>query len=170
MPYPEALVQPMRQELVDLGVDELRDADAVDTAVRESEEGTMLVVINSVCGCAAANARPAVALARRHDKQPNRYVTVFAGQDLDATSRMRKHLAGIPPSSPFIALLKHGDPVFVVERRHIEGRSASAIAADLVKAFDKYCGDGAAGNGQTERPDVAEAQHDSLPSTFRSIK
>jgi putative YphP/YqiW family bacilliredoxin len=169
MPYPEALVQPMRRELTQLGVEELRNAESVDEAVQTSEDGTMLVVINSVCGCAAANARPAVALARRHSTQPDRYVTVFAGQDLDATSRIREHLAGIPPSSPFMALFKNGDPIFVIERRHIEGRSANAIASDLVQAFDKYCGEGSDDADVPERPDVARAADESLPGTFRSI-
>ncbi len=169
MPYPEALVQPMRLELSQLDVAELRDAESVDEAIQESENGTMLVVINSVCGCAAANARPAVAMARRHTTQPDRYVTVFAGQDLDATARMREHLAGIPPSSPFMALLKDGDPVYVIERRHIEGRSANAIASDLVQAFDKFCGEGGANGDQPERPEAAKTQDESLPNTFRSI-
>jgi putative YphP/YqiW family bacilliredoxin len=171
MPYPEALVAPMRQELTRLGVEELRDAAAVDFAMDDAQEGTMLVVVNSVCGCAAANARPAVALARNAPNQPDRAVTVFAGQDLEATARMREYLQGIPPSSPFMALFKNGDPVFVVERRHIEGRSASAIAADLVQAFEKYCGTDEAGDGQPERPAVAEAPQagNGLPGTFRSI-
>lgn len=172
MPYPEPLVQPMRAELTRLGVEELPDADAVDQALEETEGQTVLVVINSVCGCAAANARPAVAMAKQADvPQPDRYVTVFAGQDLEATARMREHLAGIPPSSPFMTLLKDGDPVFVLERRHIEGRSASAIATDLVNAFDKYCGTDATAAGDAERPDLAE-QPDArgeLPNTFRSI-
>ncbi|MDX1531784.1 MAG: BrxA/BrxB family bacilliredoxin [Rhodothermales bacterium] len=172
MPYPEPLVQPMRQELTRLGVEELKDADAVDRAMAEAEEGTALVVINSVCGCAAANARPAVALAKQAPAQPDRAFTVFAGQDLEATARMREYLAGIPPSSPFMALLKDGDPVFVLERRHIEGRSASAIAADLTGAYEKFCGaDGAPADGGPERPGV-EAQPDArgdLPPTFRSI-
>jgi putative YphP/YqiW family bacilliredoxin len=159
----------MRQELTRMGVEELRDATAVDDAIRDAESGTMAVIVNSVCGCAAANARPAVALARQHPSQPDKYVTVFAGQDLEATARMREHLAGIPPSSPFIALFKDGDPVYVIERRHIEGRSAHAIATDLVRAFDKYCGT----NGETadspERPDVAEQGDSRLPPTFRSI-
>jgi len=169
MPYPEALVTPMRHELTALGVSELREAADVDRFIEE--EGTALVVVNSVCGCAAANARPAVALARRHTTQPDHYVTVFAGQDLEATARLREYLAGIPPSSPFMALMKDGDPVFVLERRHIEGRSASAIASDLVQAFDRYCGEsGSDGNG-VERPDV-EPQPDArgdLPDSFRSI-
>lgn len=172
MPYPDALVDPMRRELTQLGVEELRDAASVDDALAESEDSTMLVVINSVCGCAAANARPAVALARRHERQPDRYVTVFAGQDLEATERIREHLAGIPPSSPFMALFRNGDPVFVIERRHIEGRSASAIASDLVKAFDKYCGDEEPADGELERPDVPQPAQGNghLPPTFRSIR
>ncbi|ARA92034.1 MAG: BrxA/BrxB family bacilliredoxin [Bacteroidetes bacterium] len=169
MPYPEALVRPMREELTRLGVQELRTAEEVEQALEAAEEGTTLVVINSVCGCAAANARPAVALAMQAPVQPDRFVTVFAGQDLEATARMREHLMGIPPSSPFMALLKDGDPVYIVERRHIEGRSASAIAADLVQAFQKYCGTDAAAGDEPERPDAPASRHDGLPSTFRSI-
>ena len=168
MPYPEPLVQPMRAELSRLGVEELKTAAEVEQALETAEDGTTLVVVNSVCGCAAANARPAVAMAMRNAAQPDRYVTVFAGQDLDATARMREHLAGIPPSSPFMALLKDGDPVFLLERRHIEGRSASMIAADLVAAFDKYAGENGADAPETpERPDAA--QPSAMPSTFRSI-
>ena len=166
MPYPEALVRPMREELTRLGVEELPDATAVDAAL--DREGTMLVVINSVCGCAAANARPAVALAKRAPAQPDHYVTVFAGQDLEATARVREHLAGIPPSSPFMALLKDGDPVYVIERRHIDGRSASAIAADLQQAFEKFCGTDATAD-VPERPNVAPRMPEGLPHTFRSI-
>ena len=167
--YPEHLVQPMREELTRLGVEELRDAAAVDRALGEAQAGTTLAIVNSVCGCAAANARPAVAMARRVEHQPDRYVTVFAGQDREATARLREHLAGIPPSSPFMALLKDGDPVFVLERRHIEGRSASAIATDLVAAFERYCGpDAAAGDGAPTRPEV-EAPAADRPATFRSI-
>ncbi len=172
MPYPEPLVAPMRQELTRLGVEELTDADAVERTMAEAETGTTLAVVNSVCGCAAANARPAVAMAKGHATQPDRYVTVFAGQDLEATARLREHLHGIPPSSPFMALLKDGDPVFVLERRHIEGRTASAIAQDLVGAFDRFCGEDApAGDGAPERPEVAPrpSTSDDLPSTFRSI-
>ncbi len=171
MPYPEALVHPMREELTRLGVDELRDADTVDAVFEAAEDETMLLVVNSVCGCAAANARPAVALARQAPVQPNRYVTVFAGQDLDATTRAREYLAGIPPSSPFLALFKNGDPVYVIERRHIEGRSANAIAADLVQAFSKYCGTEEEGGVEPERPEVAQmaATRNGLPPTFRSI-
>lgn len=161
----------MRAELTHLDVEELRDADAVDAAFEAAEEGTMLLIVNSVCGCAAANARPAVALAKQVPDQPDRYVTVFAGQDLEATQRARQHLAGIPPSSPFFALIKHGDPVFVIERRHIEGRSASAIASDLAHAFSKYCGTGEVAEAEPERPAVADVQGapSNLPPTFRSI-
>ena len=170
MPYPEPLVQPMRQELTRLGVDELRTADDVDAALEQAESGTLLAVINSVCGCAAANARPAVSLARQHDgPQPDRYVTVFAGQDLEATQRLREHLAGVPPSSPFMALFKDGDPVFLIERRHIEGRSASAIASDLVGAFDRFCGEGSEAPGEPERPAVEQPQRAGTPASFRSI-
>lgn len=172
MPYPPQLVDPMRAELTTVGVEELRDATAVDAALASSQGETMLVIINSVCGCAAANARPAVRLAMQAASQPDRYVTVFAGQDLEATARMREHLQGIPPSSPFMALLKDGDPVFVLERRHIEGRSASAIAMDLVNAYTRYCGtdEGPQGDG-AERPAVSEApeRESGLPPTFRSI-
>lgn len=159
----------MRDELTRLGVQELRSADEVEQTLEAAEEGTTLVVINSVCGCAAANARPAVALAMQAPVQPDRYVTVFAGQDLDATARMREHLMGIPPSSPFMALLKDGDPVYLIERRHIEGRSANAIAADLVQAYQKYCGTDAVADAEPERPAAPEPRGNGLPSTFRSI-
>lgn len=170
MPYPEALVQPMRQELTRLGVHELQTAADVDAAIQEAEHSTMLVIVNSVCGCAAANARPAVALATHSPVQPDRYVTVFAGQDMEATARMREHLAGIPPSSPFFALFKDGEPVYVIERRHIEGRSASAIASDLSQAYAKYCGTESHSGGEPERPVTADPEpHRNLPPTFRSI-
>ncbi len=165
MPYPEALVTPMRRELAQLGVEELLDAEAVEKALDESKQGTTLVVINTVCGCAASSARPAIAMALRHPVQPDRKVTVFAGQDLDATARVREYLAGIPPSSPFVALLKEGEPVHVLERRHIEGRSASAIATDLVHAFDAHCG---AEEASAEASEPAAAEN-GLPPTFRSI-
>lgn len=166
MPYPEALVTPMRRELTQLGIEELLDAEAVEKALDESKQGTTLVVINTICGCAASSARPAIAMALRHPVQPDRKVTVFAGQDLDATARLREYLAGIPPSSPFVALLKEGEPVHVMERRQIEGRSASAIAGDLVQAFDAHCGTEGAGS---EASEPVPAGEDELPSTFRSI-
>jgi putative YphP/YqiW family bacilliredoxin len=138
MPYPELLIRPMRDELTRLGVDELKTAADVDAAL--SQPGTTLVVVNSVCGCAARNARPAVALALRHANLPDRTVTVFAGQDLDATARAREHFIGYPPSSPSLALLKDGELVHMIERHGIEGRDADEIADDLAQAFDRYCG------------------------------
>lgn len=170
MPYPEAMVKPMREELTRLGVKELRDAQDVDAVFEQEIDGTTLLVINSVCGCAAANARPAVALAQRANNQPDRYVTVFAGQDLEATERARAFLPGIPPSSPFMALFKDGDPVYVVERKHIEGRSANAIASDLANAFETYCGEGAASEKDApSTPETEASDGDDLPSTFKSI-
>lgn len=140
MPYPEQLVQPMREELTRLGIRELRSAEDVDAAFDMKPEETMLLVVNSVCGCAAGMARPAVGMALQHETKPDSAVTVFAGQDLDATIRAREYMAGIPPSSPFMALIRGGDVAYVIERRHIEGRSANAIAMNLVQAFDRYCG------------------------------
>ena len=171
MPYPEPLVQPMRGELTRLGVEELRTADAVDAAFEQAQDDTMLLIINSVCGCAAANARPAVALARRAPVQSDRHVTVFAGQDVEATARARAYLGGLPPSSPFLALFKNGDPVYVIERRHIEGRSANAIAANLVNAFEKYCSTGEMAEDGPERPEIGQVARPAsgLPPTFRSI-
>jgi putative YphP/YqiW family bacilliredoxin len=140
MPYPEMLVRPMREELTRLGVQELRSADEVDEVLREEEGKTTLLVVNSVCGCAARNARPAVALALRHASRPDQAVTVFAGQDLDATARAREYIHGFPPSSPAIALFREGEVVMMLERHQIEGRDADEIADDLIEAFDRYCG------------------------------
>ena len=139
MPYPEHLVVPMRQELTRLGVEEMRTPEEVDARLRESA-ATTLVVVNSVCGCAARNARPAVEIALRHGRKPDVLTPVFAGQDLDATARARSYFTGYPPSSPQIALLKGGRLVFMLERHQIEGRTAGAIAQDLTAAFDRYCG------------------------------
>jgi len=170
MPYPKAMVDPMREELTRLGVDELRTADEVDAAFEAAEDETVLLVINSVCGCAAGNARPAVSMVQEADVQPDRYVTVFAGQDEEATARVREtQLAGIPPSSPFLALFRNGQPVYVVERKHIEGRSANAIAADLVEAFEAYCSDEEPPADAPSGPDVETSGDDGLPSTFQSI-
>jgi putative YphP/YqiW family bacilliredoxin len=138
MPYPELLLRPMREELTRLGVEELRTAEEVERTV--GEPGTTLVVVNSVCGCAARNARPAVAMALRHDTLPDRVATVFAGQDLEATAQARGHFHGYPPSSPSFALLKDGEIVYMMERHAIEGRDADEIAADLTDVFDRYCG------------------------------
>ena len=120
-----------------MGVEELKSAGEVDRAL--AQDGSTLVVVNSVCGCAARNARPAVALALQHGTRPERAVTVFAGQDLEATARARDYITGYPPSSPSIALLKDGDVAFMLERHQIEGRSADAIAYDLAGAFEQYC-------------------------------
>ena len=172
MPYPEAMVQPMRKELTQLGVEELTTADEVDAAFDAAQDETMLLVINSVCGCAAGNARPAVAMASEVDVQPDRSVTVFAGQDLDATERAREYLAGIPPSSPFMALFRDGDPVYVIERKHIEGRNANAIASDLKEAFEAFCTDDAPPEDAPTGPDTsAQPQaNNGLPDTFQSFK
>lgn len=136
--YPEQLLIPMRQELTRVGVEELRTAEAVDATLKDLQ-GTAMVVVNSVCGCAARNARPAIAMAMAHATKPDHATTVFAGQDREATERARQYFVGFPPSSPSIALLKDGDVVFMLERHRIEGRSATEIAADLTAAFDRYC-------------------------------
>lgn len=141
MRYDPEAVRPMRDELVRLGAEELSTADEVDR-VLGAESGTTLLVINSICGCAAANARPAVAIATGHDIQPDRVVTVFAGQDMDATERAREYMEGFRPSSPSLALFRNGKHVFMLERHQIEGRDASDIAVDLKGAYDRFCGVG----------------------------
>ncbi len=138
MLYDPRLVEPMREELTELGVLELRTREEVDEAL--PGEGTTLVVVNSVCGCAARNARPAVRLALQHDVVPDRSVTVFAGQDNEATARAREYFTGYRPSSPSIALLRGGEVAFMLERHQIEGREAEAIATDLTEAFERICG------------------------------
>ena len=141
MRYDPEAVRPMRDELVRLGAEELGTPDEVDRVLGEGD-GTTLLVINSICGCAAANARPAVAMATGHDLQPNRIVTVFAGQDVDATERAREYMDGFRPSSPSLALFQNGKHVFMLERHQIEGRDASDIAGDLKGAYDRFCGVG----------------------------
>lgn len=136
--YDERFIAPMRAELTRLGVEEMRTADEVDAKLRDAK-GTTLLVVNSMCGCAARNARPAIAAALENGKKPEQLTTVFAGQDIDATQRARTYITGYPPSSPSIALLKDGKLVYMMERHEIEGRSADAIASDLTSAFDKYC-------------------------------
>lgn len=137
--YDERLVTPMRQELTRLGIAEMRTAEEVDAKLR-SASGTTLVVVNSVCGCAARNARPAVTKALQHAVKPDSMTTVFAGQDKEAVQRARSYFTGYGPSSPQIALLKDGNLVFILERHQIEGRSADEIAEDITAAFDRYCG------------------------------
>lgn len=139
MHYPEPMIAPMREELTQLGVQELRTAGAVAEALGNAK-GTALVVVNSVCGCSARNARPAVATALQHAVKPDHLYTVFAGQDIEATKAARAFFTGYPPSSPSIALLKDGQIVSMLERHHIEGRTATEVAADLVGAFDRHCG------------------------------
>lgn len=136
--YDERLVTPMRQELTRLGVKELRTPEEVDAQLAEAK-GTTMVVVNSVCGCSARMARPAVAMALQNPVTPDVSTTVFAGQDSEATARARSYFTGYPPSSPQIGLLKDGELVFMLERWQIEGRHAQEIAHDLVEAFDKYC-------------------------------
>ena len=136
--YDERLVTPMRQDLTRLGVAEMRTAEEVDATLRDAP-GTTLVVVNSVCGCSARMARPAVAMALQNAVKPDRATTVFAGQDVDATQRAREYFTGYPPSSPQIGLLKDGKIVFMLERWQIEGRHAEEIAGDLANAFDRYC-------------------------------
>jgi putative YphP/YqiW family bacilliredoxin len=136
--YDPRLVQPMRQELTRLGFQELRTPEEVDVALTQSGAST-LVVVNSVCGCAARNARPAAELALQHANRPARLLTVFAGQDADATARARSYFTGYAPSSPQMALFKDGRLVFMLERKNIEGRGARDIAVDLTTAFDRYC-------------------------------
>ena len=144
MMYDERFVTPMRQELTRLGVEEMRTASEVDAKLKDTP-GTTLVVVNSVCGCAARNARPAVASALRHAVKPDHLTTVFAGQDIEATTKARSYFTGYPPSSPQIGLLKDGQVVFMLERWQIEGRSAEEISKDLVGAFDQFCAPETAG-------------------------
>ena len=138
MPYPESFIGPMRQELTRLGIQELKTAAQVDDVVRHSQ-GTVMIVVNSMCGCAAGKARPGIALALRHPVKPDVIGTVFAGGDIEATERARSYFTGYPPSSPSVALLQDGQLVYMMERRQIEGTSADAIARQLMAAFDQYC-------------------------------
>ncbi|WP_282781691.1 BrxA/BrxB family bacilliredoxin [Phaeodactylibacter xiamenensis] len=136
--YPAELTAPMAKDLTEYGFNGLQTAEAV-SEVLDKKEGTTLVVVNSVCGCAAANARPGAKLAAQHDKTPDNMVTVFAGVDQEATAKAREYMAPYPPSSPSIALFKDGKLVHFLERHHIEGRSAEIIAENLKLAFDRYC-------------------------------
>jgi putative YphP/YqiW family bacilliredoxin len=148
MTYPEFFVAPMRQELTRLGVKELRTAAEVDALLgRQPGEGqgpTVMVVVNSVCGCAAGKARPGIALALQHATKPDVVATVFAGADIEATERARGYFTGYPPSSPSIALMRGGKLLWMLERRNIENQDADMIAGELTKAFDKYCAQTAA--------------------------
>jgi putative YphP/YqiW family bacilliredoxin len=138
MPYPEMMIRPMREDLTRLGVEELRTAEAVDEVVKNNH-GTLMVVVNSICGCAAGKARPGIALALQNEVKPDKVATVFAGADIEATERARSYFTGYGPSSPSIALLKDGELVYMLERFQIEGRDANQIAGELTQAFEKYC-------------------------------
>jgi putative YphP/YqiW family bacilliredoxin len=138
MPYPEGFVAPMRQELTRLGIEELRTAADVDTAVANTA-GTLMIVVNSVCGCAAGKARPGIALALRQGTRPDRVATVFAGADEEATARARGYFTGRRPSSPSVAILRGGELVYMLERHQIENRTADQIAVELTDAFETHC-------------------------------
>ena len=138
MSYPEFLIAPMRQELTQLGVRELRTAAEVDESIRETQ-GTLMIVVNSVCGCAAGKARPGVAVALQHAVKPDVVATVFAGADVEATERARGYFTGYPPSSPSIALLRDGKLIYIMERHQIENQEAPDIAAQLTAAFETHC-------------------------------
>ena len=135
--YPAELVKPMREHLTQVGFQELHNAEAVDTALAQS--GTTLVVVNSVCGCAAANARPGAIMSLDNEKLPTQTVTVFAGVDKEAVQKTREHMVPFPPSSPCMALFKDGELVHVLERHHIEGRPAELIAENLKNAYTEFC-------------------------------
>ncbi|MBW8243114.1 BrxA/BrxB family bacilliredoxin [Muricauda oceani] len=135
--YPEELVKPMREDLASAGFEELHTSEAVNDALKR--DGTTLVVVNSVCGCAAANARPAAKLSLQNSKTPNNLVTVFAGVDMEAVATARNHMVPFPPSSPSMALFKDGELVHMIERHHIEGRPAELIAENLMEAYNEHC-------------------------------
>jgi putative YphP/YqiW family bacilliredoxin len=138
MPYPEQLIAPMRGEMTEMGARELRTVEAVDDVVKKSS-GVVMLVVNSVCGCAAGKARPGMAKALQHANRPDVLATVFAGADIAATDRARQYFTGYAPSSPSIGLLRDGKLLYMMERSQIETRSADMIAAELTQAFDKYC-------------------------------
>ena len=135
--YPAELVKPMREHLTQVGFEELHNAEAVDAAL--TQPGTTLIVVNSVCGCAAANARPGAIMSLENDKRPTQTVTVFAGVDKEAVDKARAHMIPFPPSSPCMALFKDGELVHMLERHHIEGRPAELIAENLMDAYNEHC-------------------------------
>ena len=145
MPYPEEVIRPMREELTRLGVQELRTPEAVDETLKNSK-GTIMVVVNSICGCAAGKARPGIAMALQNEVRPDKVATVFAGGDIEATERARSYFTGFGPSSPSIGLLKDGQLVYMMERYQIEGRGPEQIAAELRQAFEKHCAAAVAAN------------------------
>ena len=138
MPYPEIMISPMREDLTRIGVEEFRTAESVDEAVKNTN-GTLMIVVNSICGCAAGKARPGVALALQNSVRPDRIGTVFAGADIEATDRARSYFTGYRPSSPSIGILKDGELVYIMERYQIEGRGPEDIASELKRAFEEVC-------------------------------
>jgi len=138
MPYPEIMIRPMREDLTRIGVEEFRTAESVDEAVKNTN-GTLMIVVNSICGCAAGKARPGVALALQNSVRPDRIGTVFAGADIEATDRARSYFTGYRPSSPSIGILKDGELVYIMERYQIEGRGPEDIASELKRAFEEVC-------------------------------
>lgn len=138
MPYAEIMIKPMREDLTRIGVEELKTPEAVDDAVKNTS-GTLMIVVNSICGCAAGKARPGIALALGHENKPDKVATVFAGADIEATDRARSYFTGYGPSSPSIGILKDGQLVYMMERYQIEGRGPEQIANELTQAFDKFC-------------------------------
>ncbi|MDQ6651382.1 MAG: BrxA/BrxB family bacilliredoxin [Acidobacteriota bacterium] len=138
MPYSELMIRPMREELTRIGIEELRTPAEVDETLNNTK-GTVMVVVNSICGCAAGKARPGIARALQHSVRPDKVATVFAGADIEATEKARSYFTGYEPSSPSIALLKDGKLVYMLERRQIEGKDASQVASALTQAFDQHC-------------------------------
>ncbi|HYH86753.1 MAG TPA: BrxA/BrxB family bacilliredoxin [Pyrinomonadaceae bacterium] len=138
MPYSEILIKPMREDLTRLGIEETRTPEQVEDAIKNTK-GTLLVVVNSVCGCAAGKARPGIGLALQNEARPDRAVTVFAGADIEATEHARAHFAPYPPSSPQVALFRDGQLVYMLERHQIETRDAYQIADELTQAFNRFC-------------------------------
>jgi bacilliredoxin len=138
MPYSELMIRPMREELTRIGVEEMRTPADVER-ILDNSEGTVMVVVNSICGCAAGKARPGIERALQHNVRPDKVATVFAGADIEATEKARSYFTGYAPSSPSIALLKDGKLVWMLERRQIEGKDASQVANELISAFDEHC-------------------------------
>jgi putative YphP/YqiW family bacilliredoxin len=138
MPYSELMIRPMREELTRIGVEELRTPEQVDETLTKTD-GTVMVVVNSICGCAAGKARPGIARALQHGVKPDKVATVFAGADIEATEKARGYFTGYAPSSPSIALLKDGKLVYMMERRQIEGKDATQVADELIQAFEQHC-------------------------------
>jgi len=145
MPYPEIMIKPMREDLTRWGVEETRTPEEVKNAI-ENTKGTVMVIVNSVCGCAAGKARPGIAMALQNEVKPDRVTTVFAGADIEATETARSYFTGFPPSSPSIGILRDGELVYMMQRRDIEIRSAEQIAAELVTAFNEHCATANAAN------------------------